>query len=308
MDKQITKSQDSCLAYLDEQISSADENTLNLKLAVLLRSFLTTEDGKITEEIACQIDAYEVDTKTSSDPLAQYDVRTELGEYISILYQLIFTVAQLIPYNDTRQDRIVQLLKDSKASENESDFAELMAETWNECYRDEHELGVDSPELQERCEVWVNFSAFLSRCVKAGLNEYPGGFKYPGLGIHDALDSHGPSTIVWDSRVIVAAQYLVMNGSRIREELFKENEKKGNCKLIGEELWHRWTKRFMEISDQAQHTPEISSAVNEAYNIMKGLDTLVSDAVEEEKVDLSTDDRAQLDEEERVKEVNNEVH
>lgn len=61
--------------------------------------------------------------------------------------------------------------------------------------------------------MWVNFSAFLARCIQARIdNSALPICKYPSINIPDGLDYNIPPGIKRDSRVMIAAQYILLAG------------------------------------------------------------------------------------------------
>ena len=71
----------------------------------------------------------------------------------------------------------------------------------------------------------MNFSSFLARCIQARIDDHILHIsKYPRIDIADGLDDYINPGVKRDSRVMIAAQYILLAGSVLDEE-FIQNPK-----------------------------------------------------------------------------------
>jgi Protein of unknown function (DUF3632) len=118
--------------------------------------------------------------------------------------------------------------------------------------------------FQELCDQWVNLSSYLARCLQAGLNEdYYSGFKYASIDIPEGLDEKLPAGSRRDSKVMVAAQYILLAGEKIAGVCLEKP-----VKNLGLDEWNRWAERLGEISKEESNNSELASAVEEAHKYM----------------------------------------
>ncbi|KAL1970741.1 hypothetical protein VTN77DRAFT_2575 [Rasamsonia byssochlamydoides] len=121
-----------------------------------------------------------------------------MANFLSILYELVFDMARLLPYTDARQDTLVQLILELRKlppkpcriwNENcivytdEPVFPVVMEDNWNGNHASdskEQHYGASSSTWKQQCDEWVNFSSFLARCIESGVNDhYEDRCKYP---------------------------------------------------------------------------------------------------------------------------------
>lgn len=115
--------------------------------------------------------------------------------------------------------------------------------------------------------MWVNFSAFLARCIQARIdNSALPICKYPSINIPDGLDYNIPPGIKRDSRVMNAAQYILLAGPVLDEE-FIQNPKEYPRGVVE---WQSWAKRFEQLVE-IELASEVKEAVIEARKKMISL-------------------------------------
>uniref|UniRef100_A0A093VFL7 Uncharacterized protein n=1 Tax=Talaromyces marneffei PM1 TaxID=1077442 RepID=A0A093VFL7_TALMA len=124
-------SRDAGIAYLDEEISQDYEGD---------------ENGTTPQEAAQQIDAFYAGDFLFSQPIFQKEKAKGMINFLGGLDALICGLGRILRYDDCRQDALVQML------------LEL------------HKLPPRQVKIwDERCDDYLNYSAFLARCTGAGL-------------------------------------------------------------------------------------------------------------------------------------------
>lgn len=117
-----------------------------------------------------------------------------------------------------------------------------------------------SSEWKEQCDEWVNFSSFLARCIQARVDDQILPIsKYPRINIADGLDVHMQPGIKRDSRVMIAAQYILLAGPALDEGLIQDPK----AYATGVVQWQSWARRFKELAEM-ELASEVKAAVIEA--------------------------------------------
>jgi hypothetical protein len=105
-----TTGEDRCLAYLDEKMALNEEGTPDYDIATIIEGLLLNgNDHTAVADAARQIDMYYSSVFLPLDPLIKLDDEG-MASLLSTLYNLIFEVARLISYKDSRQDTLVELI------------------------------------------------------------------------------------------------------------------------------------------------------------------------------------------------------
>ncbi|TGO55917.1 hypothetical protein BOTNAR_0234g00070 [Botryotinia narcissicola] len=193
--------------------------TFLTKQASIPSDFLLSENDDAAAKAAKQID----DSRRDS---------------LNFVFQTIYDLAALIPYEDRKQymllQLIVELLKlprktfegaDSKIVEESPPYNDINIEVkhdmWNARKVDELELDVKTQdEHTQSCNEWINLSSFYARCIAASVDDHDKNtFKFPYVEICEALESDYDLTLGIDTdfRVVVATRYIIIAGERIRE-------------------------------------------------------------------------------------------
>lgn len=112
--------------------------------------------------------------------------------------------------------------------------------------------------FEEVCDTWVNFSSFLARVTEAGL--IGDCYNYARFDISQGLDEDLPHGLMRDSKVMVAAQYILLAGKTLANECFDKDQ------------WRRRAEKLKEISkEEGGSNTVLASATEEAHNYMVSL-------------------------------------
>ncbi|TGO77189.1 hypothetical protein BELL_0119g00170 [Botrytis elliptica] len=216
-----TEIQPPWLTFLTKQASIPSGQEFVPKMSNIFIDFLLSDNDDTAAKTAKQID----DSTRDS---------------LHFVFQTIYDLAALIPYEDRKQDMllqlIVELLKlprktfkgvDGKVSKdllgpNEM-HTDMMSDRLSRKARlDELDLGVKTQdEYTQSCIEWINLSAFYARCIAASVDDHDkNALKFPDVEICEALDpNHDPIPgIDTDFRVVIATQYIIVAGEKIRED------------------------------------------------------------------------------------------
>ena len=117
-------------------------------------------------------------------------------------------------------------------------------------------------------EGWMNHCAFLARCVSSGLLNR---CEYTWHPLHDVLK--GPQKdhaveIIRKYSLTVAAQYFILAGSKIYEELVENPQ----CMLkiqTGMHTWMLWEKRLKDVGDSENAGSELGCHACFAHEKMR---------------------------------------
>ena len=98
------------IAFLDAQVAASDLYPVEYSLFKLLRSVLLSTDQAAIAEAAQHIDSYYHDEYLPYDPLMRFEDDKGVGGFLNSLYELIYDLARLIPFNNSQQDVLIQLI------------------------------------------------------------------------------------------------------------------------------------------------------------------------------------------------------
>lgn len=105
----------------------------------------------------------------------------------------------------------------------------------------------------------MNLSSFIARCINARIDDhFPDIAKYPSIDIPEGLEKDIPSGIKRDTRVMIAAQHILLAGRVIDEELVQNDS-------LGLNRWHLWAEKLKELTGK-ELAPTVKTAVVEARN------------------------------------------
>ncbi|KAF5876935.1 uncharacterized protein Bfra_001293 [Botrytis fragariae] len=223
-----TEIQPSWLTFLIKQASIPSGKEFVPKVLNIFIDFLLSENDDAAAKAAKKID----DSTRDS---------------LFFVFQTIYDLAALIPYEDRKQDMLLQLIvellklprktfkgADGKVSkdlivEESPTYHDLNIEVkhdmWNARNVDELDLDVKTQdEYTQSCIEWVNLSAFYARCIAANIDDHDkNACKFPDIEIREALEPDYDPTpgIDTDFRVAIATRYIIVAGEKIREENFK---------------------------------------------------------------------------------------
>lgn len=124
--------------------------------------------------------------------------------------------------------------------------------------------------LQRRCDNWINLCALIARCVQFGLFDARAddGW-YPRDDIPDGLRKYHPVEIIDKCSLTVAAQYILLAGPKIYEELVEVRG--GIPKKVTHDMWLHWEQRLKEIADVLGKKSDLGCMARKAYEKMRSL-------------------------------------
>lgn len=108
----------------------------------------------------------------------------------------------------------------------------------------------------------MNLSSFLARCLAVGLDHKSSFLNCSFVDIENGLKEDVGGT-TGSCRVMVAAQFILLTTESLYKELSKSKD-------LGK--WQHWAKRFKEIADKGDLSPEVHAAVDEARGKMISFD------------------------------------
>ncbi|KAI9772821.1 MAG: hypothetical protein M1840_008703 [Geoglossum simile] len=181
--------------YLDGEMPATEADSVAHCLVQIIRDTSLSTDESRAAGAARRIDTYYRDEYLSSDPLLKFSDNKGMASFLNSLYELVFDVARLIPYRDAEQDNLIRVIvelrklppkaykiwdEDALVYTKEPIFTSVLEDNWNRNLPSS--AGANGQELEKTCAEWVNFSAFLARCIQSNLNDqYEGGCKYPSF-------------------------------------------------------------------------------------------------------------------------------
>ncbi|KAF7933901.1 uncharacterized protein EAE98_003610 [Botrytis deweyae] len=251
------------LTFLDREASNTSAQQFVPDVANILKNYLLSESEKNNAlETAKQIDNYSVPSPYI---------------HLSTVYWMIFDTAAVIPYHDATQEKLLNLLIEMlrlprRKFETETgeiaeerpiyyeEFVNIFNESWNARHVDELDLdNKTQDEYTQACIEWVNISAFFARCYSAGLEkDSASACNFPENDIPEGLeskDSYVPG-IDTDFRVMVATQYIVIAGDKIKEvsaKFWEEHSDAWEKKLKELENWYE--NGFPEVAPRFETPP-----------------------------------------------------
>jgi hypothetical protein len=114
-------------------------------------------------------------------------------------------------------------------------------------------------EWKQECSEWLNLSSFIARCTGARVDDHlPGITKYPSIDIAEGLEKEIPPGLTRDTRVMIAAQHILLAGRVVDEELVRKPKISW-----GLDKWQLWAKKLKELTE-GELAPEVKIAVVEA--------------------------------------------
>ncbi|TGO88654.1 hypothetical protein BPOR_0149g00080 [Botrytis porri] len=177
------------LTFLNEQTSTSSGQVFATEISKIFLDFLFSEDEDAVANAAKQINDSTRDSLISE-------------------FQSIYDLAALKPYEDPKQDMllqlIVELLKLERKTFKGADGKEV----------DELDLDVkNNDEYTQLCIEWINLSAFYARCIAASVDDHDkNAYKFPDVEICEALEpDYDPAPgIDTDFRVVKATRYIIV--------------------------------------------------------------------------------------------------
>ncbi|KAI9765889.1 MAG: hypothetical protein M1840_007030 [Geoglossum simile] len=274
----------SWIEYLDGEIAATEADSVTHCLAQIIRDTLLSTDESRAAGAAGRIDTH-YQEYLSSDPLLKFANDKGTAGFLNSLYELVFDVARLIPYRDALQDILVQLIvelrklppkrckiwdEDALVYTKEPIFTSVLDENWNRNLPST--AGANSQELEKTCAEWVNFSAFLARCIQSNLNDqYEDGCKYPSFDIPKGLEEDHPVGVIRNCLVTVAVVYILLASSKIHYEFVENRREDSSEKRWGLDKWQLWAEKLKKLVDSEGMGSELGDVALEAYRKMVSL-------------------------------------
>ncbi|EEA23335.1 hypothetical protein PMAA_099240 [Talaromyces marneffei ATCC 18224] len=286
---ETTSTIDAATAYLDEEIDSSGEGDLTYEIGTIFKSLFATDRCITPRDAAHQIDAVYSDIWFPMDPTFRFRPDKGMPGYLGTLNEFIFTLARLLRYDDIRQDTLFLLIleilelppraaqiwdEDCKLYKHNPMFNLNMDDDWNmnsipDSMLDEDDT-TSASDIQEKCDDYMNYSAFLARCTGAGLYKNKttdSGYKYCTYGIDDGLEKDMPQGIIRKSRILVAANYVLLSGRPVRDFCYSYPSDSDRGKME-RDMWNSWKERFKVVADSQDEDPEIKEVTRKAHKIM----------------------------------------
>ncbi|EZF31435.1 hypothetical protein H109_04705 [Trichophyton interdigitale MR816] len=259
----------------DEWISSngSEEGVVEHDFAIIIKDLLL---GKFSPVDAAKIiDTYYWDRNLDSGPLFKYHPEG-VGGVEAALYEIILDAAQLLSYKDPRQDTLAQVVlelhrippKPTKRWNGDlfvtdSLFSESLSNRWRDTYT--HEISTDTMK-----EIWISLSSFIARCIELRIESHvPDGHRYPLIDISKGLEENLAPGLERDTRVMVAAQYILLAPTLVSDKMSKLSG--GHDKPSGCDILRLWIGKLEELTEHGSLNPEVKAAVVEAKDKLVSL-------------------------------------
>ncbi|EGD96066.1 hypothetical protein TESG_03526 [Trichophyton tonsurans CBS 112818] len=258
----------------DEWISSngSEEGVVEHDFAIIIKDLLL---GKFSPVDAAKIiDTYYWDRNLDSGPLFKYHPEG-VGGVEGALYEIMLDAAQLLSYKDSRQDMLAQVVlelhrippKPTKRWNGDlfvtdSIFSESLSNRWRDTYT--HEISTDTMK-----EIWISLSSFIARCIELRIESHvPDSDRYPLIDISKGLEENLAPGLERDTRVMVAAQYILLAPTLVSDKMSKLLG--GHGKPSGCDILRLWIGK-LETDRAWQPNPEVKAAVVEAKDKLVSL-------------------------------------
>ena len=98
------------ITVFDDEITEWGEGTFDHALGVTLKGYLLSDGDSAAADTARQIHIFYEQEHLHSDPLMKYEDDQGMGAFLSGFYEIVFTLARVIPYNNSNQEKLVWLL------------------------------------------------------------------------------------------------------------------------------------------------------------------------------------------------------
>ncbi|KAM5477231.1 hypothetical protein MauCBS54593_000504 [Microsporum audouinii] len=188
-------------------------------------------------------------------------------------------MAEKLPYNDDRQDILVQLIlelqnipaRPVKAWNGEDRFAAAdgmfsgcLDNHWRAGNVSRDQLAKEPLRVKQQFDKWVNISSFIARCMEHRIEvDFPGAGKYQSIDICNGLREEHPAGIERDTYVMVAAQYILLAPTFIDDRVVAFTAKQGAMNL-GRDKFQLWGAKLAQLANDGDLRPDVKAAVIEA--------------------------------------------
>ncbi|KAI0024010.1 hypothetical protein F4780DRAFT_688374 [Xylariomycetidae sp. FL0641] len=261
-----------CLIYDESDPDYAPERT---RLADLFKELLSSESPTAVREAAVKMDVW-----GDRKDLLKSDWETE--EYLGLLDECVTDLIEIIPYNDARQDMLVSLLLELRnlrrsclADDDKfirwtgyPGWDESLEERWRGYFVARRSKS-ETPEYHQLlCNRWINYCSFEARCLAAGIEVEVD--DHAAKELREGLEKEHPEQPTRDTKVLVAAQYVLIGGQSLHQKLVAEPRTGENERTAewSRKTWPLWAARFKEIKEKGDCSPEVLAAAGEAHEKM----------------------------------------
>lgn len=97
-------------AQFDKELNDWTAEGVENAFAVVLKDFLLSDGDPTAAETAHEIDDLYTQEYLPSDPLLKFSDDQGMEGFLGDFYQIFFTLARLIPYDNSKQDRLIQVI------------------------------------------------------------------------------------------------------------------------------------------------------------------------------------------------------
>ncbi|KAK8006968.1 2-5-dichloro-2-5-cyclohexadiene-1-4-diol dehydrogenase [Apiospora arundinis] len=259
---------------LDELVQDGVEASMT----EIFRRLLASQSDSAAAEAAQQLDNHYREDY-SSNPLLKLEEDRGLAGYLSCLYEMVFDLARAIPHDNDLQNRLVQFLVELARlppkevtiwkekcllyAENPV-YTVILDDNWNGSYPSSAS-NPETPETLKRYDEWVNFSTFVARIIRAGLNDkFDNWDKYPSFDTSNGLESSSDRGPRRDCLILVATQYLQILGEKMYRRYIVGRAVGSKERQWGLDQWRLWSDKLQEIGNgQTSSNPEVVKAARD---------------------------------------------
>ncbi|KAI0384669.1 hypothetical protein F5Y04DRAFT_218933 [Hypomontagnella monticulosa] len=266
--------------FLDKELESYYPEHGQYRIYKTLKDLLSSATELSLAAAAQQIDICYQETL---DPLLKRAEDKGFAGFLNSLYESISDAAIVIPYNHPLQDVLIEFIaeirklpareakiwdEDSIVYAREPIFLSVIEDNWNGYFPVEYKnSGPNIPSYETRCTEWVNFSAFLARCIQAGLNDnYELGTRYPSIDIPKGLEEEHIPGVGRSCFVRVATQYILLAGPKLCKAWLEDDL--GEQKRWATDKWKVWAEKLDQFADNEDLDADLRVEAREAHEKM----------------------------------------
>ncbi|KAK1969656.1 hypothetical protein LY78DRAFT_653834 [Colletotrichum sublineola] len=275
------------IQFLDRELSQSTPENVENGLCQIFRHLFTSPNASAATEAAQQVDGYYRDVYLPSDPFLKFLDDKGTAGFLNTLYELVFDLARVVPYDHELQQLLVQFLielvklptrevkiwdRKCLVYANEPIFGSVMEDNWNGSYPS-NMFSSDDPAIAESYNEWVNFSAFLARCIQSGRNDcFENWSKYPKVEIHKGLEETHDEGPRRDCLQLVAVEYLLLTGEKLHGNMIGKHPDGSEKREQGLRSWQLWFGKLEEIENGPKADSDLGQAAKRAREVMVSLE------------------------------------
>ncbi|KDN66824.1 hypothetical protein CSUB01_03007 [Colletotrichum sublineola] len=275
------------IQFLDRELSQSTPEDVENGLCQIFRHLFTSPNASAATEAAQQVDGYYRDVYLPSDPFLKFLDDKGTAGFLNTLYELVFDLARVVPYDHEQQQLLVQFLielvklptrevkiwdRKCLVYANEPIFGSVMEDNWNGSYPSDM-FSSDAPAIAESFKEWVNLSAFLARCIQSGRNDcFENWDKYPGVDIRKGLEETHEKGPRRDCLQLVAIQYLLLAGEKLHGEMIVRHADGAEKRQWGLGKWQLWAEKLQDIEEGQEEDFDLGQAAKRARQMMVSLE------------------------------------